>query len=86
MITYLPVASLQSGMDLSEALWALASPPATRTERGATTTHAYGVAEDAAGNFWLEMPDNFDLDVSPLASELDFDNAVTNIERVEDRP
>lgn len=84
MPQYLPVSSEQAGMDLSAALWDLASPPATRSA-GATTIYYCGVVEDANGQWYLEIPDHLPLIISPLVTEAQLAAVVNHIEQQEDR-
>lgn len=84
-MTYLPCNSQSHADNLSAALWDLARPPAMRTPDEVTRYYSARV-RDNLGNWWLEIPDDFDLDVSPLASEIDFTNAVAQIELAEDAP
>ena len=84
MPQYLPVSSYQAGRDLSAALWNIASPPASRPP-GTVTTHYCGVVEDVAGQWYLDIPDNMPLPVSPLVTEAELAALVLHIEQQEDR-
>lgn len=83
MPQYLPVSSYQAGRDLSEALWNIASPLATRPV-GTVTTHYCGVVEDANGQWWLEIPADSDLPINPLVTQAQLDAVVAHIDKQED--
>lgn len=84
MSQYLPVSSQQAGLDLSRALWDLASPPATHAP-GTITTHYCAVVDDVNGQWYLDIPDHRPLPVSPLVTEAELAAVVTHIEQQEDR-
>lgn len=83
MMQYLPVSSQQAGLDLSAALWYLASPPHLRPP-GTGTTRYCGVEEDANGQWWLEIPADTDLPISPLVTQAQIDAVVAHIDKQED--
>lgn len=85
MSQYLPVSTEQAGRDLSEALWAVASPVETREARGATTTHYCAVVEDTSGQWWLDIPPDMPLPVSPDVTQAQLDAVVALIQVQEDR-
>lgn len=84
MSQYLPVSSEQAGLDMSEALWNLASPPALRAP-GTVTRYYCAVVEDVAGQWYLDIPDNMPLPVSPLVTEAELAAVVDHISIQEDR-
>lgn len=81
--TYYPVPSQAAGEALSRALWDVVRPPA---ERGAADTVAlYAVVQDAAGAWWLEVPeDHAEFPVEATLTEEQLAAAVAHIERMED--
>lgn len=84
MSQYLPVSSQQAGLDLSRALWDLASPTASRPA-GTITTHYCAVVEDVNSQWYLDIPDHLPLLVNPLVTEAQLTAVVDHIEIQEDR-
>lgn len=83
MIQYLPVSNEQLGRDLSKTLWDLASPP-DRRAAGTVTAYYCTVVEDVAGQWYLAIPENMPLPVSPHVTQQQLDAIVTQIEQQED--
>lgn len=82
MITYYPVTDENAGLNLSAALWDLVRPPQDR-HPDETTVRLYAVAEDTAGNWWLEVPDDHAvMQLSTSLTQQQIDAAVDEIEKM----
>lgn len=86
MTTYYPVASEAAGLALSASLWGLVRPVQDRAANE-VTAYLYGVVQDAAGQWWLEVPDDHAvMQLSASLTQQQIDAAANEIERLEDMP
>lgn len=79
--TFYPVASEAEGLQLSAQLWSLVRP----VRQAKDTERLCAVVQDAAGKYWMELPDSHaELPIADALSDDVLNQAVDAIERMED--
>lgn len=79
--TFYPVASEAEGLQLSAQLWSLVRP----VRQAKDTERLCAVVQDAAGKYWMELPDSHaELPIAEVLTEEILNSAVDPIEKAED--